>query len=78
MAGRQQQGRVLCGETILDRRRLVCRISPGCGCGYGERPANHAVAMRRFAGPRRGHEVLHLPHSVGHQERVMRMLVSGR
>ena len=35
---------------------------------HGEHPADHAVAMRRLAGARRGHEVLHLPHSVGHQE----------
>ena len=35
---------------------------------HGEYPADHAVAVRRLAGTRRGHEVLHLPHSVGHQE----------
>ena len=35
---------------------------------HGEDPADHAVAVRRLAGARRGHEVLHLPHSVGHQE----------
>jgi hypothetical protein len=29
---------------------------------HGEHPADHAVAMRRPAGGRRGHEVLHLPH----------------
>jgi hypothetical protein len=31
-------------------------------------PADHAVAMRRLAGTRQGHEVLHLPHALGHQE----------
>ena len=35
---------------------------------HGEHPADHAVAVRRLAAARRGHEVLHLPHSVGHQE----------
>src|SRR5512133_71149 len=35
---------------------------------HGEYLADHAVALRRPAGAGRGHEVLHLPHSVGHQE----------
>ena len=35
---------------------------------HGEYPADHAVAVRRLAAARRGHEVLHLTHSVGHQE----------
>jgi len=35
---------------------------------HGEYPADHAVAMGRLAGTRRGHEVLHLPDSVEHQE----------
>ena len=35
---------------------------------HGDHPADHAVAVRRLAGTRRRHEVLHLPHSVGHQE----------
>jgi hypothetical protein len=30
--------------------------------------ANHAVVVHRLAGLRWGHEVLHLPHSVGRQE----------
>lgn len=33
---------------------------------HGEYSADHAVALRRLAGTRRGHEVLHLPHSAGH------------
>ena len=45
---------------------------------HGEHPADHAVAWRRLAGARRGHEVLHLPHPSGVRKRVMRMLVSGR
>ena len=35
---------------------------------YGEYPADHAVPVRRLAGTRWGHEVLHLPDSLGHQE----------
>jgi hypothetical protein len=35
---------------------------------HGEHPADHAVAVRRLAGARGRHEVLHLAHSVGHQE----------
>ena len=34
---------------------------------HGKYPADHAVATRRPAGPRR-HEVLHLRHPIGHQE----------
>jgi hypothetical protein len=34
---------------------------------HGEYPADHAVATRWLAGTRR-YEVLHLTHSVGHQE----------
>jgi hypothetical protein len=30
--------------------------------------ADHAVAVHRFAGMRWRHEVLHFPHSLGHQE----------
>jgi hypothetical protein len=35
---------------------------------HGEYPADHAVAMGRLAAARRGHEVLHLADSFGHQE----------
>jgi hypothetical protein len=35
---------------------------------HGEDPADYAVAVRCLTATRRGHEVLHLPHSVGHQE----------
>ena len=45
---------------------------------YGEYPADHAVAVRRLAAARRGHEVLHLPTPSGIRKRVIRMLVSGR
>ena len=33
-----------------------------------EHPADDAVAVRRLATARRGHEVLHLTGAVGHQE----------
>jgi hypothetical protein len=35
---------------------------------HGEHPADYPVAVHRLAGTGRGHEVLHLPHSVRHQE----------
>ena len=35
---------------------------------HGEDSADHAVAVRGLPGARRGHEVLHLPNALGHQE----------
>ena len=35
---------------------------------HGKYPPDHAVAMRDLARARHGHEVLHLPHAVRHQE----------
>jgi hypothetical protein len=34
----------------------------------GRYPADDAITVRHLAAARRGHEVLHLPDSVGHQE----------
>jgi hypothetical protein len=46
---------------------------------HGEHPADHAVAVSGRTRTRRGHEVLHLPDSVGHQEaRDQDASVSGR
>jgi integrase/recombinase XerC len=38
---RQQQGRMLCRETIVDRRRLVCRLRAYPGVWLWEWCAEH-------------------------------------
>jgi hypothetical protein len=57
---------VVAGACVVEARSDVDdQAHPSA---HGEHPADHAVAVRRVAGARGGHEVLHLPDAVGHQE----------
>ena len=54
---RQQQSRMLCAETIVNRRRLVCRLQGHAAVWPWEwRPAHLEEWIEDLAsGPRRGH-----------------------
>jgi hypothetical protein len=57
---------LVAGARVVKARRDVDdKANPSA---HGQYPADHAVAVRRRAGTRRGHEVLHLPDPVGRQE----------
>ncbi len=62
---RREPDILACARVVEARSDLDYEARLAAHGGY---PANQPVAMLPLAGVRRGHEVLHLPHSLWHEE----------